>query len=204
MPYKPHEVCLCDILLQNHCVFLLSLALPCERMSQAGPCRPPLAPSCCVASTARLASPHALPLLGRTSGIHPLSTTPSVPSGPSVSITSPPGMRTAMMPRVSGTTPWLRSAWSGSPWSPRRTWRVPPPFRVLHTASTARTSTALPMPWSIISAPAPPSRPPPWCSTSSMLMTRPMASTNARSLTTTPGVIALCRSAFARGPPTPW
>ena len=30
---------------------------------------------CCVASTARLASPHALPLLCRTSGIRPLSTT---------------------------------------------------------------------------------------------------------------------------------
>ncbi len=133
-PEQGAECELCCILLQNNCVFLLSLAIPCGPISKAGPCRPTLAPSCCVASTARLASPHALRLPCRTSGIRPISTTPSVTSWPSVSIKSPPGMQTAMMPRVSGTTPCLSSALSGRPWSQSRTWRVLPPLRVWNTA----------------------------------------------------------------------
>ena len=89
-------------------------------------------------------------------------------------------------------------------WRPRRTWRVPPPFRVLNTAWTARTSTASPTRWSTTASPATPSHPPPLCSTSITPMTRPMASRNSRSITTTIGVIAICRCSFSKGPHAPW
>ena len=79
----------------------------------------------------------------------------------------------------------------------------PPPLPVLHTASTARTSPDFPTPWSPLSSPAPPSRPPPGWSTSLMLMPRPRASKRARLFTPPPGVMALCRSSFARGPHPP-
>src|SRR5262245_55649992 len=73
MPYNAHEVCLCPLRAQNNGVFLLSLARLSVRIARVGPCRRILAPSGCVASTARLASPHALPLRCRPSGSRPLS-----------------------------------------------------------------------------------------------------------------------------------
>ena len=79
-----------------------------------------------------------------------------------------------------------------------------PPLPGLTTASTARTSPDFPTPWSPLASPALPSRPRPGCSTSLMLMPRPRASKHARFLTPPPGVMALCRSSFARGPHPPW
>ena len=61
---------------------------------------------------------------------------PSVTSSPSVSIKSPPGMRTAMMPIVSGTIPCLSSASSGRPLIQTRTWPVRPTFsRLEHSVN---------------------------------------------------------------------
>src|SRR5215510_1027605 len=100
--------------------------------------------------------------------------------------------------------PCLSSVWSGLPWSPRRTWRVPRPFPGLNTASTARSSTGSRACWSTTSSPATQSRPPPLCWTSITPMTRRMASRSLHSIIITIRTIAICRSSFSKAPHTPW
>src|SRR5438270_3906963 len=66
------------------------------------------------------------------------------------------GMQTPMTPTVSAMTRGSNWAWSGAPWTRRKTWRVPPRSRVLSIRWTARTSIVSPAPWWPTSSPAMP------------------------------------------------
>ena len=60
--------------------------------------------------------------------IRPILTIHSGTSSPSVSIKSPPAMRTAMMPTVSGTIPCLSSVWNAPPLEPAQDLASAPTF----------------------------------------------------------------------------
>src|SRR5215510_7278256 len=158
---KPHEVGLCPLLAQRHCVFLLWVARPSGPMLQGAPDPPTWGPSCDVESIVSLACPSASRPRSMIHDRSPLWLIPGGACWPSASPSSPAAMRTARMRTAGVVPPCANAAWIGGLWSRRTMWPGLPPWLVWSPVSTAKTSLGSPRPAWTTAAPVTLRPPPP-------------------------------------------